>query len=184
MDLEQLLDQAEQIPGWMTRAELTYLAEQALIHKQIVEIGSWQGRSTKVLAACTKGVVFAVDSWIGEADVPDVQYLSLFTKFNHNLALEILENKVNFQYENNDSDSFFADTAPGSFDMIFIDGAHDYESVFRDCTYALEFIEPGGLVCGHDAYNPDVRRAVVNVFAFYSIVPGTSIWFWESPEKE
>ena len=184
MNIQQIVKTAELIPGWMTKAELTYLAEQASLHKQIVEIGCWKGRSTKALAMATKGIVFAVDNWYGEDDVPGDRDLLLFTEFSNNLAQETLENKVYYNYKNNDVDSFFADTHPHSFDMIFIDGGHDYESVFRDCTYAFEFIEPGGLVCGHDAFNPDVKRAVIDVFAFFSIVPGTAIWYWNSEEGE
>src|SRR6185437_1246590 len=45
-------------------------------------------------------------------------------------------------------------------DMVFLDGSHDYASVCADITAAKKVLRPGGLLCGHDADNPDVKRAL------------------------
>jgi predicted O-methyltransferase YrrM len=48
------------------------------------------------------------------------------------------------------------DSLPGyldgktKFDLIFIDGAHDYESVKADIEIATRHIVLGGIICGHD----------------------------------
>src|SRR5689334_9855287 len=55
------------LPGWMTEAELSWLAEQAMSRVRILEIGSWCGRSTRVLGDHTPGSVYAVDQWNGAA---------------------------------------------------------------------------------------------------------------------
>jgi len=38
----------------------------------------------------------------------------------------------------------------GSFDIIYIDGCHAYESVLADIGEAKRLIKPGGIICGDD----------------------------------
>src|SRR5262245_48308471 len=90
MPRSERLDEALAIPGWMFEAELAWLEEQALERTIIVEIGSWQGRSTKALAA-TPGTVYAVDDWRGENDDPVEDLGALFAG---HLADEIARHKV------------------------------------------------------------------------------------------
>lgn len=40
--------------------------------------------------------------------------------------------------------------APDSVDMVYIDGDHSYTGVQRDLLLALNWVKPGGLICGHD----------------------------------
>ena len=47
----------------MYPAELEWLYKAAKRMKSIVEIGSWQGRSTYVLLSGCQGPVMAVDKW-------------------------------------------------------------------------------------------------------------------------
>src|SRR5688572_5781818 len=56
------------IPGWLAIEEITWLADVAKECNIIIEIGSWKGKSTKLFALCTKGVVFSVDHWEGSPD--------------------------------------------------------------------------------------------------------------------
>ena len=54
----------------------------------------------------------------------------------------------------------------GSVDFVFIDAAHDYESVIDDVTAWLQKVRPGGIIAGHD-YEPDyhgLMRAVGEIF--------------------
>src|SRR5262245_34583599 len=53
------------IPGYMNIPALEWLAEQAQTHRVIVELGSFCGRSTRVLADNTPGIVYAIDDWSG-----------------------------------------------------------------------------------------------------------------------
>ena len=62
------ISRALAVDGWMTELELTYLAETASKSTLIVEVGSWMGRSTCALAATTKGLLFAVDTWKGSEE--------------------------------------------------------------------------------------------------------------------
>eukprot|EP00747_Dinoflagellata_sp_TGD_P023159 gnl/TRDRNA2_/TRDRNA2_129603_c0_seq1.p1 gnl/TRDRNA2_/TRDRNA2_129603_c0~~gnl/TRDRNA2_/TRDRNA2_129603_c0_seq1.p1 ORF type:complete len:460 (+),score=74.01 gnl/TRDRNA2_/TRDRNA2_129603_c0_seq1:33-1412(+) len=43
---------------------------------------------------------------------------------------------------------------PASLDLIFLDGDHDAESVKKDLSSWSRFLRPGGIMCGHDIFNP------------------------------
>jgi len=54
---------------------------------------------------------------------------------------------------------------PSDFDFVFIDAAHDYESVRDDIRRWLPMVKTGGWLCGHDYPNfPGVVRAVDEAF--------------------
>ena len=62
------------VHGWMAPAELEYLAGLAEKSHCILEVGSWKGRSTSVLAHHSPGVVVAVDTWRGSVEhQPELQ---------------------------------------------------------------------------------------------------------------
>lgn len=63
--------------------------------------------------------------------------------------------------------------ADGAFDFIFIDAAHDYNSVAEDIRIWEPKVREGGFVAGHDYDLPDVRRAVDEYFTQPHIVLGT-----------
>ena len=51
-------------------------------------------------------------------------------------------------------------------DFVFVDAAHDYESVTFDIMAWMPKVSPGGFLCGHD-YGPDfpgVKKAVDKIF--------------------
>ena len=62
----------------------------------------------------------------------------------------------------------------GSFDMCFIDGAHDYESVCTDINSWAPLTT--GLLCGHDYDHADVKRAVTELVPNHTVIEGTTIW--------
>jgi predicted O-methyltransferase YrrM len=154
------IDRALSIRGWMAPEELQFLADHASNHQRIAEVGSWRGRSTAALADNTNGVVYAIDTWAGSPETDfDQEFIAggpewLYQDFLQHAA----PNVVPVRMTSVDAAADFA--AKGqTFDMIFIDGAHDYQSVRTDILDWYPLLEPGGLLCGHD-YFTTVKEAV------------------------
>jgi predicted O-methyltransferase YrrM len=72
------------------------------------------------------------------------------------------------------------------FDLIFIDGAHDYFSVVNDIRVSLRGLKPGGILCGHD-FCPNSGKEVADavrqlIFSnpairAHGVVEDTTIWY-------
>lgn len=170
------------IEGWMGRQSLKFHALAAAGALKIIEVGVWHGRTTKVLAEATGGVVFAVDTWEGvpgDSDQQERYYRAArdsWSVFLRNLGPEIATGKV----VPIKSDSVKAaarllnDHGP-TFDYIFIDADHRYEAVRADIEAYLPLLAPGGLFAGHDYHWPGVKRAVDEAFGQVALGPG-KIW--------
>lgn len=173
------------VQGWMRPAELTWLAERAQERERIVEVGSWMGRSTLALALHTEGTVWAVDTWGG---TPDEQAHNIVLRgkpedwlrreFDRNTAA--VKNISPMPCPSVDAAASFA-ACGAKFDMVFLDGAHDYENVRADILAWRPLLKKTGLLCGHDYSNsfPGVVRAVRELVQNVRAVPGTSIWYEE-----
>lgn len=62
---------------------------------------------------------------------------------------------------------------------VFIDGAHDYESVTGDIGAWQAFLnQPRSMLCGHDywAANSPVMDAVNHLLPHFDVIHGTRIW--------
>lgn len=154
------------IPGWMTPGELEWLAGQASDHRRIVEIGCFHGRSTRALADNCDGIIIAVDPWQSgrekDAEVarsfgttPEPPFPAFLRNMSGALApvipyrLSSLEAAANLRNLR--------------FDMVFIDGDHEYESVKEDILAWRPLLKDGGLLCGHDYGHPDYHAGVTAV---------------------
>jgi len=163
---------ALKIDGWMFDDELEWLAQQAQKHQNILEIGSWKGRSTRALGDNTPGRVWAVDYWL-EHDCEMRQFLE-------NLSdLIIAERVIVMRTTSNNVTTMLHNTHRSFFDMIFLDGDHCYESVKSDISNCIPLLSPGGILCGHD-YSvawEGVMRAVEEILPNFYL--HNTIWYKE-----
>lgn len=160
----------------MTEPELSWLAFQAVTHRCIVEVGSYLGRSTRVLADNTPGKVYALDDWYGPRDVDwmtEEHRAGIYDQFLLNMA-GVDDKVIPVRADHNQVVHIYE--AP---DMVFIDGDHEFENVKRDIDRWLPQVVPGGLISGHDAEKPGVAKAIREAFGAVAVVPGTSIWWVE-----
>lgn len=164
------------IDGFMTLKELRWLFSHAKGKQSIIEIGSYKGRSAHaLLSGCTDGTVYCVDPWESEFwndGANDHIVPATMAEFLENTKQ--FTNRVAFQ-----ATGTAAAERVGDVDMVFIDGAHDYDSVVEDINVWLP--KTRKIISGHDygyAGWPDVKRAVDEIFGDRVQTCG-SIWFVE-----
>ncbi len=146
----------EDIPGWLSLIEAKALAELAR-GRRVLEIGSYCGRST-VSMAQTALFVHAIDWGRGDKGAGDAWTTPALLD---NLGRYGVIDKVTV-HVGRSVDCGLA----GGFDLCFIDGAHDYESVEADCKLAKRLVKKQGVIALHDWYLQDVRKAAKAVFGW------------------
>lgn len=181
---EEIVTKAASIEGWMSVAELQWLAKTAADKKIIVEIGSWKGRSTKALTTCP-GIIYAVDHWMGsagDATYPEAQKIgqsAMFDIFRANLSEEIASGKVVPVMADSEEalGKVLAILGSEKADMVFIDADHKYDSIRKDIQLWRQILSDTGVLCGHDYQQgaPGVKRAVHELVPAFKIGHG-SIW--------
>lgn len=156
------------INGMMSDLELNWLYNTAMNMEVIVEIGSYEGKSTHaLLSGNIYGKVYTIDPYSTE-DFNDKCYLKMLDN------LSSFKNHYVYRKPSNEAYNLFTDK---TIDMLFIDGDHSYESVKLDIELWLPKVKK--LICGHDYnnYYPDVKKAVNEKFVNVNIVD--SIWIKE-----
>jgi predicted O-methyltransferase YrrM len=146
----------QDIPGWFSDAEGAAL--QALsADRDVLELGSWLGRST-VCAALVARRVVAVDAFAGDEFTGPADTLQGFLVHLDQADVRRKVDVLVSRFEDVDWRML-----AGKFDVAFVDGAHDAESVERDAQIALRCVKPGGVVCWHDAPMPSVQQGLAAV---------------------
>ncbi|MCU1242657.1 MAG: glycosyltransferase [Candidatus Acidoferrum typicum] len=152
---------------------------------QTLLIGSFKGRSTCCLAAGCRGSqkrVFAIDSFDGGSDLPNV---NSFPDFSKNLercnVSAYVEPAVGLS-------SKMAQTWCKPIHMLFIDGSHAYEGVLADFAGFSRHVVPGGIVALHDVRDeswPGVARAWAEIKAqLTEIGYSDTLGFGRKPESK
>jgi predicted O-methyltransferase YrrM len=148
----------------MSDAELEWLQSHASQKKMVVEFGAWCGRSSIALASAI--TVLCVDTWQGSAEhASEIAVgLSPWKEWRKNTAEYRNVAPLRCDLSNEQDVSFLERlvSTSGGADMVFVDAAHDYDSVMRDIKTARRLLSAGGLLCGHDysASWPGVVAAV------------------------
>jgi predicted O-methyltransferase YrrM len=134
---------------------------------RVLEIGSWLGASALTWAHAIDrfsphgGSVLCVDAW---RSYFSREHIELFDHYRvmHELAESgeayriFLHNastapgRVPVGHLRSSSDDAFQRLAGERFDLIYIDGAHDYRQAVRDILSAKRLVADGGLICGDD----------------------------------
>ena len=185
------LTHALALPGWMSEDELAFLAARAQTCQRVIEVGSWLGRSTRALADHCPGTVWAVDDWRGDPGVPEDPINRVMADMGgpgaarHLFTVALMDHLTGGRVKLLTLPSVEAATQLGGefgrgFDLIFLDGSHDYASVRADLLAYRPLVRDGGLLCGHDRGWTGVAQAVTEVLGGWRPGPGT---LWLAPEE-
>jgi predicted O-methyltransferase YrrM len=154
--VEDLLPVIETVEGYLSPNEIRFLALLAACPTatgEILEIGSFKGKSTVILAkaaALTDNVeVNAVDPMIAPSETdPDLEGdASSFPDFKQNIEKTGVADQINFyqtySYE-------LAKTWDKPLRFLWIDGDHTYKGTKLDLDGFIDHLEDGAIVAIHD----------------------------------
>ncbi len=114
-----------------------------------LEIGSFEGRSTLFIGELknTKSIM-AVDTWKGsdEHGGSKISFTKVFKNFKKNISC-IKNIKIN--YTQDTSDNFFKKNK-NKYNLIYIDGLHEYSQVKRDFVNSFNCLDVNGIIICDD----------------------------------
>jgi predicted O-methyltransferase YrrM len=163
------------IDGWLTDAQARLLWESAGVLREgqaIVEIGSYQGRSTVVLArASAPGVALtAIDPHAGTDRGPqeitgkELEAEGDSQTFLHNLEAAGVRDRVTYVRRWSD-EALTEHDEP--IDLLYIDGAHRFAPARDDIRRWGDRVVPGGTLLIHDSFSSiGVTGAILTALTF------------------
>jgi len=149
------------VDGWLTEAQGRRLYDAVAGSRPagaVVEIGSFHGRSTIVLATAAgpEGAVHAIDPHAGsdrgpqEIAADDARGAADHAAFTANLATAELQDRVrHVRLASADAHEAVA----GPLSVLFVDGAHRFGPARSDLADWGGRVAPGGIMLVHDAFS-------------------------------
>ncbi len=168
---DEAWDVASSVPGWFTRenAAAFWGVIGEVSPRRVVEIGSYQGRSTVLIGKAMQAFspdgcrLTAIDPHTGDRqqlemlNVDALPTLDLFRLHTSGAGISgLLDTRV----------ALSTDVASTwdleKVDLVFVDGWHSYEAVLADTRAWAPHLSERGLICFDDFGNyPDVREGVI-----------------------
>lgn len=154
MNVHNMLHSVQSIDGWLSTHEGYFLYTAAKKEKgngEVVEIGSWKGKSTICLASGLKdskrGKVVAVDPHKGKFTGGKTS--PTYKEFLQNLKSAGIADYVSPLVVTSEE---AAKNWKKPIRLLFIDGLHDYKHTYQDLFLWTPFIQKNGIVAFHDAF--------------------------------
>ena len=123
-----------------------------------LEIGSWEGNSASyILKNFKTKKVFCVDVWDTNNDSPKQEERNRFESFIFNLK----KFKERFSFFKGTSDKFFKNNNQ-KFDVIYIDGWHEANQVYKDINNSWDCLNVNGIIICDDYFYGDIKNNLVN----------------------
>jgi len=149
----------------------------------VIEIGSWEGRSTCVLANTIRPrPVIAVDTWQGspgEISAELAAQRDVYGTFITNVRTLTSGNVIVARKGWRE----FVPTITDPVALCFIDAEHTYREVYDNIEAILPHMAPGGVICGDDAGHQPVRDAVLALLPNDDVLVSGNVWSYTIPVK-
>jgi predicted O-methyltransferase YrrM len=154
------------IDGWFDFFNLYDEMINKFDNASFLEVGTWKGRSTVYMADKIKESgknikLTAIDifgKFISQGKQEDTT--DIYNEFLENI--EPYKNIVTVL--KGDSKTLHSEFPDESFDFIFIDGGHEYETISEDIKGWYPKLKKGGIFGGHDCDWPGVHKAIYEYF--------------------
>jgi hypothetical protein len=171
LDASDLAQRLDGIEGWLYLGEAHRLYESVKSFPlpipvlTVVEIGSWKGRSTVALALALsgrEGKIFSIDphtpaaTGLGEWGEWNVDTFDEFLMNLHTAGVH--ERVVPVRKLSSEAVSSFAER---EIDVLFVDGAHDFEGVAKDILLYTPKLRNFAKVAFNDPSIPGVYKALL-----------------------
>lgn len=178
LPLSAVMASIDGVEGWLSddqAARLHGAAARVPAHGIIVEIGSFRGRSTTVLALSSPGTasVFAIDPFAGgdrgpqEIEEDSVRGEEDREMFQSQLARAGVKDRVRLvRHYSGDAAAF--EEAPPEIDLLYVDGAHRYAPARDDIRDWGDRVGPGGVMLIHDSFSANGVTAAAIRLLFFS----------------
>ena len=159
------------IPGWFNYAEMYDIAiENIPQNGKFLEIGCFLGKSTHYL--CTNLInagredvtVYALDTFKGSSEHKFLNKMvdkdgSFYETTKQNLQYFIGRNQCHLIESRSDNEETINRFEDQTFDVIMIDGAHEYDAVKEDIENWWPKLKEGGIMLLDDMYMESVSTA-------------------------
>jgi predicted O-methyltransferase YrrM len=155
----------------------------------IVEVGSWEGRSTIDIARFfPEDSIHVIDHWLGDSVEANAKNTALaasrdvYSDFIENVKEAGVYDRLivhRMGWREALDPSRWLD--PISF--IFIDAEHTYHEVKDNILRVLPLMVSGGIIAGDDYTTKEVEQATKDTLGEVKVCkgPGRSIWRWRAP---
>lgn len=143
---------------------------------EIVEVGTWLGKSMAFLAVevANSGKqlkLHAVDHFAGDNSDPTFDLHLILAKqignpiqeqWKANMRNGGVRDRITLHHKESTLAAQEFDDASVRF--VYLDGSHNYEDVLADIEAWLPKVKAGGILAGHDYNQPEVAKAVIEMF--------------------
>jgi predicted O-methyltransferase YrrM len=147
-------------------------------HAIIAEVGVFLGHSVAYMATLSKesGKDIAIWAFDRKRGIDISEQKVKENLRNCNVHYHVLVKRIASVEAANNS-------LAGEYDFVFIDAAHDYDSVKADIQAWLPKVKPGGIIAGHDYCDawPGVKKAVDELIPDRQLT-SKSVW-WKRLEQ-
>lgn len=176
-------DYPDDLQGWGSDHPVLAAAIEKLRPRRIVEVGSWKGRSAINMARIVRTLgleceIVCVDTWLGspehwlragpgwyESLALKNGYPQLYYTFMGNVVRHGFQDIITPMPMTSESAAFVLRHLKMSFDIAYIDAAHEYAPAKRDFIAYWDLLNENGVLIGDDYIHwPGVTQAA-NEFA-------------------